>query len=1031
MDLLTAGTSSPAVCDPVPCESFACPRDRHSDIDGIGELWSFPCHPARAARATVFKEATQRGATSWIKPGHAEITLGINRRVPCLADVTPVKVRPSMSDLEYLAFISYARGKKANAVARAAEDLISRYRPPSSVRARTDGLGRRVFFDEETATSSENAAAYFREHVQKARHLVLLCTPRTPNRPFVRLEIEAFMRARGSDRERRILPILVEGEPATSIPTVLGEVESVDGPFWIDIRAETPEQARGRLRAQKLRLLAPLLGLSLDELRHRDAERRFRNTVAASVLAALVTVGLGVATLRYARLQEDERRARSQALTQQAVAWSGQPGRSRAGIEAALDALALADSSNVLTSAFPRPPAATSALARALLMDHRIQRLASEQVVAALPLGEGGAVLGSRTGTVTVFAPDLETVQSTLALGAPIAAVALSRASLWVGGGAHHAAEIHPGTGALMRTVDLSPFLTLGLFAGDVPDTGAPVALSDPEGNVCLVDEVPRCFSVDTSLELDGVRFAADGHALALIADNGVRKIGVATGISSSPLFCPGSADSEIVNAGWKDGELWLAHTDGHICRETKSGMTTLRAPGEGELTAFVARGSLAVAGFRDGHYEGERDKHFRYLTSGFPPDDLIAPRIGDRWAAHDETGRVEIFDAAGRRLWGASGLGGGLFRGVFSPDGDRLTIVRANAAWLVSLTADGPMRRVMESPIPLVGVGWGQEGIYGCGSDAVVGGSGHARIGGTRGFGLGCRPVVDASGRRVLGYTYPEGFHLTDLESGEKRFVQASPPTLSPFALSPDGTSIAAQGQGSLRVYTPSASAATDLVLRNPADVMFVRRDRLVAALLEPTELAIFQKTEGTWELLHAFPLEAFARFSADPTGESLLVDVVGEEEVFANVFSPQARRIRVSQELSTARVALGPKGAVYARAVAGGGVELGPPGGPLQSLPTEAPATTLRFSRDGRRLAVGMANGAVTLFDLMDRQVHGFTPVEATGTPILGLAFDAEDRRLAFARGRDIFEMPIEEDAWVRAACVHIKRRGPPCGG
>ena len=121
--------------------------------------------------------------------------------------------------------------------------------------------------------------------------LIVLCTPETPACGEVKERIEAFTR---EGNYHRILTLLVRGKPEESFPRELVFETLPDGtvrehePLAANIAAESERESMRLLSVEKLRLLAPIFGVSFDELRNR----RLRNQIRlAAALGSVVLIG--------------------------------------------------------------------------------------------------------------------------------------------------------------------------------------------------------------------------------------------------------------------------------------------------------------------------------------------------------------------------------------------------------------------------------------------------------------------------------------------------------------------------------------------------------------------------------------------------------------------------------------------------------------------------------------------------------------------------------------------------------------------
>lgn len=121
--------------------------------------------------------------------------------------------------------------------------------------------------------------------------LIVLCTPDTPKDPEILRNIREFTE---QGLYQHILTLLVSGDPAESFPEPLLHEHLPDGtivdhePLAANIVSPSAKESVKKLKVERLRLLAPVLGVPFDELMNR--RRRQRNRILA-VIAAAVLVG--------------------------------------------------------------------------------------------------------------------------------------------------------------------------------------------------------------------------------------------------------------------------------------------------------------------------------------------------------------------------------------------------------------------------------------------------------------------------------------------------------------------------------------------------------------------------------------------------------------------------------------------------------------------------------------------------------------------------------------------------------------------
>jgi tetratricopeptide (TPR) repeat protein len=201
--------------------------------------------------------------------------------------------------ITYQAFISYSHvdAKVAAWLHRALES----YRIPAHLVARHGLASNRlvpVFRDRDELPTSDDLTASITAALRDSRHLVVVCSPAAAASRWVNAEIRQFRALRPDGR----VLCLLTGEAGESFPPALLETGAGE-PLAADLRPE----ADGRHDAL-LKLVAGLLGVRLDELKQRDAQRRQRRLVAiAGGAFAGMAVAVGLAVFALFAQQQAER----------------------------------------------------------------------------------------------------------------------------------------------------------------------------------------------------------------------------------------------------------------------------------------------------------------------------------------------------------------------------------------------------------------------------------------------------------------------------------------------------------------------------------------------------------------------------------------------------------------------------------------------------------------------------------------------------------------------------------------------------
>lgn len=223
-------------------------------------------------------------------------------------------------EYKYDAFISYRHAKPDQFVAENLHKLLETFKVPriaaDSVKKQKKNKINRVFRDRDELPLSSSLSDNIQEALETSEFLIVVCSPRTPESLWVQKEISTFISLHGRER---VLAVLVEGEPQDSFPEALRfeEVESVleDGtktvekrdvePLAADIRGKNQKEVLKNLKRELLRIVAPLLGCSYDDLKQRHRERKIKRMMTASLVAAAVFLLFGsISTAMALRIQK-------------------------------------------------------------------------------------------------------------------------------------------------------------------------------------------------------------------------------------------------------------------------------------------------------------------------------------------------------------------------------------------------------------------------------------------------------------------------------------------------------------------------------------------------------------------------------------------------------------------------------------------------------------------------------------------------------------------------------------------------------
>lgn len=234
--------------------------------------------------------------------------------------------------LQFKAFVSYSHRDKAAAAwlhrgleaYRVPKHLVGRETDAGLVTARVG----KVFRDRDELAVSADLSGEINEALKATQFLVVLCSPASAQSEWVNQEIINFKRLKG---EGSIICVIVDGDPFASFkpnqegkecfaPALrfhLKEDGTVSDQPAEPIAADMRPHADGK-RLAKLKVIAGLLGVGLDELVQRENQRRQRRLAAltaASVAGMLVMSGLTWNAIQSQSLAE-ERRAEAEDLVE-------------------------------------------------------------------------------------------------------------------------------------------------------------------------------------------------------------------------------------------------------------------------------------------------------------------------------------------------------------------------------------------------------------------------------------------------------------------------------------------------------------------------------------------------------------------------------------------------------------------------------------------------------------------------------------------------------------------------------------------
>ncbi|MBT8061289.1 MAG: toll/interleukin-1 receptor domain-containing protein [Gammaproteobacteria bacterium] len=234
--------------------------------------------------------------------------------------------RTPVRQFKYRVFLSYSH--EDHRWARWLHRELETFRIPAGIElpadARPENPNRPlapVFRDREELASAASLTDAVNDALAHSEALVVICSPAAIRSRWVNEEIIAFRRL---GRSHRIFCFIIDGDPASNDdggcfpPALTGNESFQQGladPPPEPLAADARPQGDGKKDA-KLKLLAGLLGVGLDDLRQRELHRRHRRMLAVSAASLVVTsITIALAIMAYlSSLEADRRRAQAEDL---------------------------------------------------------------------------------------------------------------------------------------------------------------------------------------------------------------------------------------------------------------------------------------------------------------------------------------------------------------------------------------------------------------------------------------------------------------------------------------------------------------------------------------------------------------------------------------------------------------------------------------------------------------------------------------------------------------------------------------------
>jgi len=165
-----------------------------------------------------------------------------------------------------------------------------------------------IFRDREELSAAHDLSTEVKAALQQSACLIVVCSREAAASQWVSREVELF---RALHPDRPLLAAICSGNPPDCFPQSLlrrgADGEAIE-PLAADFRKDRDGEQHGLLK-----LVAGIVGIGLDELIQRDAQRRVRRVTAITVLALVAMLVMSALTIFALNARSEAERQRGEA----------------------------------------------------------------------------------------------------------------------------------------------------------------------------------------------------------------------------------------------------------------------------------------------------------------------------------------------------------------------------------------------------------------------------------------------------------------------------------------------------------------------------------------------------------------------------------------------------------------------------------------------------------------------------------------------------------------------------------------------
>ena len=210
-----------------------------------------------------------------------------------------------MEEYKYYAFVSYRSSDEK--YAKWLQDKIEAYRLPTTVQKMNASLPKkklRPCFRYHTDIQPNELKTELRNKLEQSKYLLVICTPRSAQSPWVGNEIDTFV---ALGRRDRIIPVIVEGHPYSGNPETecynpslikhfphsdnIAEDREILG---VNIHEEGRGNAFMKRERAVIQIVSRMLDVNYDQLWNRQRRRIIMRAILSTLLGVLFVCAMAL-----------------------------------------------------------------------------------------------------------------------------------------------------------------------------------------------------------------------------------------------------------------------------------------------------------------------------------------------------------------------------------------------------------------------------------------------------------------------------------------------------------------------------------------------------------------------------------------------------------------------------------------------------------------------------------------------------------------------------------------------------------------